>query len=256
MFDKIEVIFYISDEDKEKIKKIDSLLSNLKLSNNAKAKNLKTKSRVRSIYSSLAIEDNSLSLESVQDINDGKLVFGKKDEVQEVKNAIELYKNINKYNFKSEKDFLKAHTLLMKYFEDDNGGYRTHGEAVKKDDQIIFKAPDSILVPSLMKSLFEYINSADSHPLILAALFHYYLVYIHPFTDGNGRIARFWSSLILISYDKNFEYLPLEEEIYLNQEKYYLAISNSHNNGNANLFISFFLDITLICIKKATKNFS
>lgn len=106
-----------------------------------------------------------------------------------------------------------------------------------------------------MKSLFEYINKEEKnlHPLIIAALFHYYMVYVHPFSDGNGRIARFWVSLILKDYNKNFEFIPLEEEIYLNQERYYSSIAESHNNGNANAFINFFLNITLDCIKKTTQ---
>lgn len=255
LFDEIKPIFYISNDNKNKIAEINSLLENIKIKDNVKKNNLKAKSRLKSIHSSLAIEANSLSLDDVSNIINNKIVLGKKDEVQEVKNAIELYKNINNYNWRYEKDFIEAHTLLMKYFDDDNGYYRNHGEGVKRDNQIIFKAPESILVPSLMKSLFEYINKEEKklHPLIIAALFHYYMVYIHPFSDGNGRIARFWVSLILKDYNKNFEFIPLEEEIYINQEMYYSSIAESHNNGNANAFINFFLNITLSCIKKTTQ---
>lgn len=255
MFDEIKPIFYISDDNKNKIAEIDILLENIEIKDTVKKNSLKVKSRAKSIHSSLAIEANSLSLADVSNIMDNKLVLGKKDEVQEVKNTIELYKNINNYNWRNEKDFIEAHTLLMKYFNDDNGYYRNHGEGVKKDNQIIFKAPESILVPSLMKSLFEYINKEEKnlHPLIIAAIFHYYMVYVHPFSDGNGRIARFWVSLILKDYNKNFEFIPLEEEIYLNQKRYYSSIAESHNNGNANAFINFFLNITLDCIKKTTQ---
>ena len=99
-----------------------------------------------------------MSLNSVERIIDDKLVLGDRKEIQEVKNANELYENIDEYDWKNEEDFLKAHTLLMKYFEDDNGYYRNHGEAVKKGDEIIYTAPESILVPSLMKSLFKFLN--------------------------------------------------------------------------------------------------
>lgn len=121
-------------------------------------KNFQIKSRVRSIHSSLAIEANSLSLESVENIIDNKLVLGDRKEIQEVKNANELYEHIDDYNPKSESDFLKAHTLMMKYFDDDNGFYRDHGEGVKKGNQIIYMAPESMLVPTLMNSLFDFIN--------------------------------------------------------------------------------------------------
>ena len=189
-----------------------------------------SKSKIRSIHSSLAIEANSLSLFDVESISENKLILGKKDEVQEVKNAIEAYNHINEYN------------------------YRNHDEGEKRDDEIIYMAPESILVPSLMKSLFEYISSSDLNIIILSAIFHYYFVYIHPFSDGNGRCARFWVTLMLINYDKNFEFIPLEEEIYLNQENYYLAIAECHNNGNANVFIKFILQTINSSLDKLIKN--
>lgn len=252
--DTIEPIFYISDENKKNIKQIEKKLSLIVLNDNNKEKNLKIKSRVRSVYSSLAIEDNSLTLNSVEKIIDNKLVLGDRKEIQEVKNANELYKNMNKYNYKSEEDFLKAHALLMKYFEDDNGYYRNHGEAVKKGNEIIYLAPESILVPSLMKSLFNFLNNNESkiHPIVLSSIFHYYFVYIHPFSDGNGRIARFWMSLILTNWNKNFKYIPIEEEIYLNHEKYYEAISKCHINGNANAFINFMIKCINLSLEKIT----
>jgi len=216
---------------------------------------LQIKSKVRSIYSSLAIEANSLSLNSVERIIDNEVVLGDRKEIQEVKNANELYENIDKYNWKSEEDFLKAHTLLMKYFEDDNGCYRNHGEAVKKGNNIIYTAPESILVPPLMKSLFKYLKDNENliHPLILSAVFHYYFVYIHPFSDGNGRIARFWVSLILTSWNSNFKYIPIEEEIYLNHEEYYNSIATCHINGNANIFIKFMLNCINSSLNKTTQ---
>ena len=151
-------------------------------------KNFQIKSRVRSIHSSLAIEANSLSLEFVENIIDNKLVLGDRKEIQEVKNANELYEHIDDYNPKSESDFLKAHTLMMKYFDDDNGFYRDHGEGVKKGNQIIYMAPESMLVPTLMNSLFDFINCNEGkiHPLILLSIFHYYFVYVHPFSDYYG----------------------------------------------------------------------
>ena len=251
-FDKINPIFYISEDNKNIIKKIEKNLSLIKLENSLK-KNLQVKSRVRSIYSSLAIEDNSLSLDSVENIIEHKLVLGNRKEIQEVKNANELYEHIDEYNWKDEKDFLKAHVVLMKYFDDDNGYYRNHGEGIKKDDKIIYMAPNSLLVPSLMKSLFEFINKENLHPIILASIFHYYFVYIHPFSDGNGRMARFWVSLILTDWDNKFKYIPIEEEIYLNQEKYYNSVEQCHINGNANDFIEFMLNIIDSSLIKITQ---
>ena len=254
-FDKIKPIFNIAEEDKNIIKEINERLQTININDSTKKKNLIMKSKVRSIYSSLAIEANSLSLKDVSNIIDEKLVLGKRDEVQEVKNANELYRIIQDFDWKKESDLIKAHMIMMKYFEDDNEGYRNHGEGVKKGDKIIFTAPESILVNSLMNSLFEFINDNKDkiNMLVLASIFHYYFVYIHPFTDGNGRIARFWVSLMLINYNSNFEYIPIEEELYLNQDKYYETISECHNIGNANVFIHFMLESINNCLLKTTQ---
>ena len=253
-FDEIKPIYYIDEEMNNILSDINKKLKNINVNDKQKRKYMISKSKIRSIHSSLAIEANSLSLFDVENISNNKQVFGKKDEVQEVKNAIEAYNHINYYNYKSENDLLKVHQLLMKYFDEDNGNYRNHGEGVKRKDEIIYMAPESILVPSLMRSLFEYINNSDLNIIILSAIFHYYFVTIHPFSDGNGRCARFWVTLMLISYDKSFEFIPLEEEIYLNQEKYYSSIAECHNNGNANVFIKFILETINSSIDKLIKN--
>lgn len=253
--DIIKPVFCITNDNKKIINKIENKLDLIIMDDNAKKRKLQIKSKVRSIHSSLAIEANSLSLESVESIIEKKQVLGDRKEIQEVKNANELYEHINEYNWKSEFDFLKAHTLMMKYFDDDNGYYRNHGEGVKRGNEVIYSAPQSILVPSLMKSLFEFMidNENKIHPLILSSIFHYYFVYIHPFSDGNGRMARFWVSLILTNWNSKFEYIPIEEEIYLNQQKYYDAIAQCHINGNANVFIDFMLMCINLSLEKITQ---
>lgn len=254
LFNKINPVFYIDNEMATILKEIDNKLNDIEINDKQKRKYMISKSKVRSIHSSLAIEANSLSLFDVENITENKQVIGKKDEVQEVKNAIEVYNHINEYNYKNENDLLKVHQLMMKYFDEDNGSYRNHGEGVKRNNEIIYMAPESILVPTLMKSLFEYINNSDLNSIILAAVFHYYFVSIHPFSDGNGRLARFWVSLMLINYNKKFEFIPVEEEIYLNQEEYYSTIAECHNNSNANVFIKFIINTINSSLDKIIKN--
>lgn len=253
--DIIKPVFYITDDNKKIINEIEKRLDLIIIDDNDKKRKLQIKSKVRSIHSSLAIEANSLSLESVESIVENKMVLGNRKEIQEVKNANELYERINEYNWKDENDFLKAHTLMMKYFDDDNGYYRNHGEGVKRGNEVIYSAPQSILVPSLMRSLFEFMidNENKLHPLILSSIFHYYFVYVHPFSDGNGRMARFWVSLILSNWNSKFEYIPIEEEIYLNQQKYYDAIAQCHINGNVNVFIDFMLMCVNLSLEKTTQ---
>lgn len=254
-YDKIKPIFNIDSNMKDLLSEIDIKLNNLKITDSQKRKNMVIKSKVRSIHSSLAIEANTLSLFDVVNISNKKQVIGKRNEIQEVKNAIEAYSKINSFNYKSEEDCIKVHQLMMKYFNEDNDGYRNHGEGVKKDGVIIYMAPESILVPSLMKSLFDFINKNDDiNIIILSAIFHYYFVFIHPFSDGNGRLARYWVNLMLIKYDSNFEFIPIEEEMYLKQEEYYSSIAQCHINGNANVFIKFILNIINSSLDKIIKN--
>ncbi len=142
--DTINPVYHIDEDTQSMIKKIEHLLTLIDITDDDKKRNLKIKSQVKSIHSSLAIEANSLSLKSVENIAKNKPVLGKKNKIQEVKNAIELYENMNEYNWKNENDFLSAHLLLMRYFNDDNGEYRNHGEEVQKNGKIIFMVPQSI----------------------------------------------------------------------------------------------------------------
>ena len=254
LFDKVNPVFNMDEEINELLVNIDSKLDDIKITDKQKRKYMVTKSKVRSIHSSLAIEANSLSLFDVENILEHKQIIGKRDEVQEVKNAIEAYDKINNYNYKSEKDCIEVHGLMMKYFDEDKGSYRNHGEGVEKNGKVIYMAPESILVPSLMKSLFEFINNSDINLILLSAIFHYYFVAIHPFSDGNGRLARYWVSLMLIKYNKNFEFIPIEEEMYLNHEEYYSSIVQCHNNGNANIFIKFLLQTINSSLDKIIKS--
>ncbi len=150
-FDKIEPVFNIDDEMNNLLMTIELKLNQISITDKQKRKYMISKSRVRSIHSSLSIEANSLPLYAVENITFNKPVLGKINEVQEVKNAIELYNHIDEYDYRSENDFLKAHQIMMKYFEDDNGGYRNHGERIKKEDKIIYMAPESTIVPFLMR---------------------------------------------------------------------------------------------------------
>lgn len=250
-FTKVNIKYYIDEEMELLIKEIDDNLSKIKITNQ-KRDNLITKAMIRSIHSSVSIEANPLSLLDVKKILEEKEIIGDKKDIEEIKNTIEVYNNIDKYDYKSEKDFLKAHQVIINNIS--SSGYRDHGEAVKMNNQIIYMAPDSLLVPELINSLFLYLNTNKINKLVLSAIFHYYLVSIHPFSDGNGRIARFWMNLILISYNNKFKFIPVDEEIYLNSEDYYKAIKNSHINGNANVFIKFILKMINDSILKTIIN--
>ena len=204
---------------------------------------LRRKTRIRSIHSSLAIENNQLSLFQVEDVINGKLVIGEQKDIQEVKNAYEAYEQIDKLNPYSVEDLKKIHGILTFLIEKDSGKFRNHGEAVYDGNVEIFMAPPHKLVPTLMDNLFKWMNEAKKtiNPLILSSVFHYEFVFIHPFGDGNGRTARLWQTVILANWEKAFTYLPIESMIKKNQNEYYKVIDDCNKAGNSTKFIEFML---------------
>ena len=206
---------------------------------------LRRKSRIRSIHSSLAIENNQLSLFQVEDVINGKPVIGEQKDIQEVKNAYQAYEQIEKVNPYSVEDLKKIHGILTLLIETDAGKFRNHGEAVYDEDVQIFMAPPYTMVPNLMDNLFNWMNEVKEtlNPLILSSIFHYEFVFIHPFHDGNGRAARIWQTAILAHWEKAFTYLPIESMIRKNQEEYYKTIQNCNNAGESTEFVEFMLKI-------------
>ena len=206
---------------------------------------LRRKTRIKSIHSSLAIENNQLSLLQVEAVINGKAVIGEQKDIQEVKNAYKAYEEIDNINPYSVEDLKKIQGILTFAIEDDSGKFRNHGEAVYDGDVQIFMAPPHRMVPTLMDNLFNWMNEAKEkvNPLILSSIFHYEFVFIHPFSDGNGRTARLWQTAILAHWKDLFKYIPIESIIRKHQEEYYTAIQNCNNVGNSNEFIEFMLKI-------------
>lgn len=203
---------------------------------------LRKANRIKTIHSSLAIEGNTLSVDEVRDIIDGKTVVAPIKQIQEVKNAIatyELYPKLNPFNVK---DLLKAHRVMMQALVDDAGRFRRSGVGVFSEKGLVHMAPQADRVPMLMNDLFEWLMSAKDHLLIRSCVFHYEFEFIHPFIDGNGRTGRLWQSLILGKLHPLFEHLPVENMVYANQQAYYDAITASTNAGQSGPFIDFMLN--------------
>lgn len=205
---------------------------------------LRRNNRIRSIHSSLAIEANSLSLDEVRSVISGKTVVGPQKEIQEVKNAYQAYGMLGNFDPYDLNDLKKLHGVMTYLTEQESGEFRSHHEGVFNGDRCIFMAPPPHLVPGQMEVLFDWMQEArgEVHPLILSSVFHYEFVFIHPFADGNGRMARLWQTALLSEWNHIFQYLPLESRIHAFQEDYYNAIAACHTAGNANAFIEFMLD--------------
>ena len=204
---------------------------------------LRRNNRIRSIHSSLAIEANSLSFDAVRGVIDGKTVLGPGREIQEVKNAFQAYEQVGQVDPYSLLDLKKVHGIMTHLLIEESGVFRRGEEGVFDGDRCIFMAPPAWNVPSLMENLFGWMRTASKeiHPLILSSVFHYEFVFIHPFADGNGRMARLWQTVLLSAWNPVFQYLPIESSIHTYQSDYYEAISQCHSAGNSNFFIEFML---------------
>ena len=205
---------------------------------------LRRNNRIKSIHSSLKIEANSLTLGQVRDVINGKIVFGEQKEIQEVKNAYDAYERLSEINPYNVQDLKRFHGIMTKYLLEESGEFRLGEEGVFNGEQCIFMAPPAQFVPQLMDELFNWMKEEkdDVHPLILSSIFHYEFVFIHPFSDGNGRMARLWHTAILSKWNPIFEYIPIESQIEKFQEKYYETISQCHVAGESTIFIEFMLE--------------
>jgi Fic family protein len=202
---------------------------------------LRREGLIRTIHSSLAIENNTLSLDQVADIIDGKRILGPPNEIREVKNAYEAYELLLTYNPRSLKDLLKAHKVLMTDLTYESGRFRSGGVGVYDGEKLVHMAPPAALVPELMADLVTWTKTAEAHPLVKSCVFHYEFVFIHPFADGNGRMARMWQTLLLAEWKPVFARLPVESVIKERQSAYYDAIENSNKKSDSTDFILFML---------------
>lgn len=213
---------------------------------------LRKENRIRTIHSSLAIEQNSLTLEQVTAILDGKRILGNPNEIREVKNAYATYEMMLELNPYSVDDLLEAHKQMMAGLISENGKSRTSGVGVFAGDQVIHMAPPAKLVPGEIQNLITWYRNSKVHPLIKSAIFHYEFEFIHPFADGNGRMGRLWHSLLLGNWNEIFFWLPIEELIRSRQEEYYQALGKSDELGESSPFVEFMMEVILDTLKETT----
>lgn len=210
---------------------------------------LRKANRIRTIHSSLAIEGNNLSENQVRDIINGKNVIAPLREIQEVKNAIRTYDLYGSLNPFKIDDLLQAHATMMEALTDDAGHFRKGGVGVFSETGLVHMAPPADRVPQLIADLFGWLVTSTDHLLIRSCVFHYEFEFIHPFSDGNGRIGRLWQSLILGRLHPLFEHLPVENMVYSNQQAYYDAIVASNAQAQSGPFIDFMLGEILATLK-------
>ncbi len=205
------------------------------------ATELRKNNRIKSIFSSLAIEGNSLSLDQITSIINNERVIGPKIDIVEAKNAIEVYNSLSNLSPYSKADLKKAHKGLMKNITKDAGKFRTRGVGIVKGEDVAHLALPAAFVPKQIDNILLYIKDKNELALIKSCVFHYEFEFIHPFSDGNGRMGRLWQTLILMQDFSVFQFLPIEHLIKNNQSEYYKTLSISDKQGHSTVFIEFML---------------
>ena len=202
---------------------------------------LRRENRIRTIHASLAIENNSLSLEQVTDIINGKTVIGPLRDIQEVHGAVAAYERLDTWQPHKLEDMLSAHAILMRNLVERPGRLRTGGVGVFQGNRVIHMAPPAHLVHDHLTRLLGWLEKADEHPLVSSCVFHYEFEFIHPFADGNGRMGRLWQTLILSKWNPLFAYLPVETIVRNRQVEYYESLGRADAQGEATAFVEFML---------------
>lgn len=204
---------------------------------------LRRENRIRTIHSSLAIEHNTLTLEQVTAIIDGKRVLGNPNEIREVKNAYDAYELMLTTDPLSVPELMKAHSLMMDGLIPEAGEFRSGGVGVFDGKTLVHMAPPAEFVRQHINNLFKWYEKSDLHPLIKSAIFHYEFEFIHPFSDGNGRMGRMWHTMLLDKWKELFFWLPIEELIRARQQEYYDALGAATKQSDAVVFVELVLEI-------------
>ena len=203
---------------------------------------LRRTNRIRTIHGSLAIEQNTLTLEQVTAVLNGKTVLAPPKDIVEVKNAYEIYERLDELDPYSVDDLLTAHGIMTRGLVDESGVFRSKPVGVvDQEGHVLHFGTLPQYVPDLVMELLDWVKSSDVHMLIRSCVFHYEFELIHPFADGNGRVGRLWHTLLLSKWNPAFAWLPVESIIHNRQQEYYAAINASNDAGESTVFIEFML---------------
>lgn len=203
---------------------------------------LRRANRIKTIHGSLAIEQNTLSIEQVTAVINGKQVLAPPKDIAEVKNAYEIYERLSELDAYSIDDLLLAHGIMTRGLVEESGVFRSRPVGVvDQDGRILHFGTLPQYIPDLVTELLDWTKNSEIHILIRSCVFHYELELIHPFADGNGRIGRLWHTLLLSTWNPAFAWLPVESMIHARQQEYYAAINASNDAGESTIFIEFML---------------
>ena len=215
----------------------------------------------RSVHSSTWIEGNMLSLAQVAALSANKDVVAQQKQKLEVKNCIKALRWIlqNKRSMPNQQKLLTLHKMMTQGLLPLSrcGRYRdVQNYIVNARGKVIFTPPPPTKVKQGVDQLFLWLKeNSQEHPIIRSAIFHHEFVGIHPFADGNGRVARAFSQWILFQagYDSIWT-LGLDEFFARDRAKYYDMIQQTHEmDGDYTYWIEYMAKGLLEAIETVTK---
>ncbi|HVZ11439.1 MAG TPA: Fic family protein [Patescibacteria group bacterium] len=214
---------------------------------------------VRTTHYGTHIEGNELSLTQVQKVLDGERVVARDRDVQEVIN----YRNVLDYIDRvigskiDEETILALHKIVVKNVlpDSESGVFRTKEVVIKNSitGDIAFRPPKALEVPWQMKELVVFLQEEDElHPVLKGGIVHYEFVRVHPFLDGNGRVGRALSMLVLykLGYDIR-QFFSLEEHFDRDPDRYYDALQSvERKNGDQTEWLAYFTECLAVELSK------
>jgi Fic family protein len=217
---------------------------------------------LRTAHHSTAIEGNPLSLKDVTALAEGRRVMATRKAQREVLNYIEALDRVPEFAGKKKlarKDLLAIHGIVSKDTLDDpedEGRFRRRQVVVgnRVTGEITFTPPPTERVPELVDEFLDWFESDEAReidPVVLAGVTHYWLVWIHPFADGNGRTARVMATLAL--YRRGFDvkrFFALDDYYDQDRRSYYAALRNvDQETLNLTGWLEYFTDGVSVSIK-------
>jgi Fic family protein len=234
--------FHLTRAVFDALSRIDHVLGQLEgLSVARPQPHLRKRNRVRTVHASAGIEGNPLSERQVTALLEGRRVVGAEKDVREILNANEAYERLSRWRPARGADLLRAHATLMKGLLPGAGRFRTSGVGVFRGEKLAHLAPPAHLVSTQVSELLDWVDQAEVPPLVVGCVVHYELLFIHPFLDGNGRLARLWQQVIHRRHSELLQFVPVESIIRSRQAQYYAALRSSDQVGDCTRFVEFSL---------------
>lgn len=216
-------------------------------------KRFKEEAIVRAVYHGTHLEGNQLQMDEAKDVLMGRDVIARPRDIQEVINYRKVIEFIDEEAQKkiekiTEQAILKMHRIIVTNIlpPEQAGAYRTKQVVIRNSEtgEVTFRPPPAIEVPFLMREFVYWMNKVsneDIHPILKAGIVHHEFVRIHPFVDGNGRLARSLSTLIMFlgGYDIR-RFFSLEEYYDKDAAMYYQSLQKA-SSGDLTAWLEYFV---------------